>query len=235
MASYKLGKGEEYNLSKDNGEELSHIKVYLHWFAGADLDASAFLLGKDGTVIDHDGFVYYRATNRAALPKDNSKGEDYYFTHLYDAESTPFDKETFGTKKNWRKSTRPMSSDGAVLGSYDDLGDEDDDNPEADETININLDKVNPKVYEIVICITIHLEDAPDDFSFKDVRDPYVEIIDDDTDEVLCRYDLKENFKSETAVEVGKLFVNDEGEWKFKAIGNGYDGGLQTFVDIYTE
>ena len=240
MASYKLGKGEEYNLAKDNGEELSHIKAYLHWVAGphSDLDASAFLLGKDGTVINHDGFVYYNATNRAALPDDDSKGEDYYFTHLYNAESTPFDREKFGTKKNWKDSTRPMSADGSVLGSFDNKGDEEDESGEwleADETLNINLDKVDPKVYEIVVCITIHPDPEYPDISFKDIREPYVEIIDDDTDEVLCRYEMNDAFKSETAAEVGKLFVNDDGEWKFRAIGKGYDGGLQTLVDIYTD
>lgn len=234
MAAYDLSKDEEYILSKD-GEELSHIKVYLHWFAGSDLDASAFLLGRDGVVVNHDAFVYYKSTLRTALPQDDSKDEDYYFTHLFNAKATPFDIETFGTKKKWRENTRPMSVDGAVLGSFDDLGEGDEEeSDEADETLNINLDKVDPQVREIVICITIHPNPCLPNFSFKDVRNPYVEVINDDTDEVLCRYELKEDFATETAAEVGK-FINTVGEWKFKATGKGYDGGLQTFVDIYTD
>lgn len=236
--SYNLSKEQEYSLVKD-GEELSHVKAYLHWFTKieGDLDASAFLLGKDGFVVDHDGFVFYNSVLRTALPEQGDEDSRYYFTHHFDAKKTLFDREVYGTKVNWKKETRPMSSDGAVLGSYDDKGENVNENGElyeADETININLDKVSPTVEEIVICVTIHPDPKLPDFSFKNVIDPYIEIINDDNDEQLCKFELRSDFSTETAVEVGK-FYNYDGVWRFKAIGKGYDGGLQTFVDIYAE
>lgn len=44
---------------------------------------------------------------------------------------------------------------------------------------------------------------------------------------------MKENFSSETAVEAGKLVCNEDGEWEFEAVGQGYTGGMQTLIDMY--
>ena len=70
--------------------------------------------------------------------------------------------------------------------------------------------------------------------SFKNVRNPQIVITNEETGEELCAYNLKENFSSETAVVTGALVLNDDGEWEFEAIGKGYDGGLQTLVDMYS-
>ncbi|MBD0393800.1 MAG: TerD family protein, partial [Microcoleus sp. C1-bin4] len=48
----------------------------------------------------------------------------------------------------------------------------------------------------------------------------------------LVRYELKENFSLETAVEFGRLYKKN-GEWRFQALGQGYQTGLQSFVDKY--
>ena len=98
--------------------------------------------------------------------------------------------------------------------------------------MHVVLDKVNPKIQEIVFCVTIYHE-AGDDVTFGQVREPAIVITNEETGEELCRYDLKENFSSETAVEAGKLVCNDEGEWEFEAVGVGHDGGLQTLVDLF--
>jgi len=66
------------------------------------------------------------------------------------------------------------------------------------------------------------------------VREPSITIVNEVTGEELCRYDLKEKFSSETAVEVAKLAVNDDGDWEFVALGEGHEGGMQTLIDIYT-
>ena len=50
--------------------------------------------------------------------------------------------------------------------------------------------------------------------------------------EVIIKYDLGEDFSIETAIEFGELYIKD-GAWKFKAIGAGFAGGLQKFVDKY--
>ena len=116
-----------------------------------------------------------------------------------------------------------MSSDGAVLGSIDDR------NGGSGEEIEVNLDKVGPKVCEIVFTATV----ANPDMTFGDVKEAYISVVNAETDEELCRYELNEEFTSETAVSVAKLVVNEDGDWDFEAIGLGHAGGLETLIDIY--
>lgn len=204
---FDLSKGEKFSLGK--GDELSAIQVDLNWKSGADLDATAFLLGDDGIITEDADFVYYKSNNR----------------------SEPYDRAKFGSKNNWRDMTVPVSFDGSVVGSPDDLGD-DTDSDEAGETMHVDLSKVRPEVTEIVFCVTIY--DMSGKTSFKNVRDPKIVITNEETGEELCAYNLKEIFHSETAVVAGALVLNEDGEWEFEAIGKGYDGGLQTLVDMYT-
>lgn len=204
---FDLLKGEKFSLGK--GDELSTIQVDLNWKSGADLDAVAFLLNEDGVISEDADFVYYKSNTR----------------------SEPYDRAKFGSKANWRNHTVPMSFDGSVLGSSDDLGEGDDDGDEAGETIHVDLSKVRPEITEIVFCVTIY--DPDNKVSFKDVREPQIIIMNEETGEELGSYNLKEHFSSETAVIAGALVLNEEGEWEFEAIGKGYDGGLQTLVDMY--
>lgn len=207
MGRFDLNKGERFTFSKSEG--LSQIQVDLTWKSGADLDASAFLLSEDGVITENADFVYYNSNFR----------------------SEPYNLAKFGSKKNWRNETVPMSSDGSVLGSADDAGDDEDGNDEAGETMHVDLDKIRPEIREIVFCVTIYDEDGKT--SFKNVREPRVVITDENSGEELCNYNLKEKFSTETAVVVGALVLNSDGEWEFEAMGNGYDGGLQTLVDMY--
>lgn len=205
---FDLSKGEKFSLGK--GDELSAIQVDLNWKSGADLDASAFLLTDEGVIDENADFVYYKSDNR----------------------SEPYDRAKFGSKKNWRDNTVPVSFDGSVVGSADDLGDDEaDGSDEAGETMHVDLSKVRPEITEIVFCVTIYDEDGKT--SFKDVRDPQIVITNEETGEELCSYNLRENFSSETAVVAGALVLNEDGEWEFEAVGKGYDGGLQTLVDMY--
>lgn len=204
---FDLSKGEKFSLGK--GEELSAIQVDLKWKAGADLDASAFLLNDEGVISEDADFVYYNSNHR----------------------SEPYDRAKYGSKNNWRSSTVPMSHDGSVLGSADDLGEEDESGDESGETMHVDLSKVRPEVTEIVFVVTIY--DEKGGVTFKNVRDPEIVITNEETGEELCSYNLKEKFSTETAVVAGSLVLNEDGDWEFEAIGKGYDGGLQTLVDMY--
>ncbi len=210
MGRFNLKKGDRFSLSKESG--LNKIQVDLTWKSGADLDASAFLLGADGVIMDDADFVFYNSEKR----------------------SEPWNRDQFGTKVKWREETIPVSADGSVLGSADDLGDgeEDTESDDASETMHVILDKVNPKIREIIFCVTIY-HGAGDDTTFGQVREPAIVITNEETGEELCRYDLKEKFSSETAVEAGKLVCNEDGEWEFEAMGQGYNGGMQTLIDMY--
>ena len=55
-----------------------------------------------------------------------------------------------------------------------------------------------------------------------------------DTEEEICKYELNEDFPTETAIEFGRLYL-DNGEWKFEAIGIGHKNGLQGIVDKYRQ
>lgn len=206
MSRFNLSKGDRFCLKKDEG--LNRIKAVVGWKKGADLDVSAFLINEDGVIMNDADFVFYNSENR----------------------ELPFDKETYGNKKVWRRKTRPMSADGSVLGSIDDRGNGSDDGGDEDnETMLVVLDKVDGKVSEIVFCVTVHDEDK----TFSDVRNPYIAVFNEENGDELCRFNLDEQFSNETAVVAARLLCDEEGDWQFEAQGKGYEGGLETLIDIY--
>ena len=115
------------------------------------------------------------------------------------------------------------SPDGAVESSGDDTTGGNSDGGD-DETLTVDLTKVDPRIQEIVFTVTIH---EPD-------RNSYIRIYDATNNTDIARYDLDEDFSIETAVEFGRLYKRS-GEWKFEAMGVGYKGGLQYFVDKYVK
>lgn len=129
MGRFNLTKGERFSLTKDN--DLNNLTVTLGWDAGADLDASAFLVGEDGVIEDDANFVYFNSANR----------------------NEEFDKAKHGNKNAWKAQTRPMSADGSVMGAIDDR------EGGSTEKLNVNLSKVDAKVTEIVFCATVYDKD----------------------------------------------------------------------------
>lgn len=100
-----------------------------------------------------------------------------------------------------------------------------------DETISIDLDKVDASVQEILFVVTIH-EAEQRKQNFGQVRNSYIRIYDNITEKQIAKYELEEDASVETAIEFGKLYRKD-GEWRFQAVGTGYKSGLQNFVDRY--
>ena len=199
MGRFNIGKGDRFKIAKSEG--LSKIKVKLDWSGKADLDASTFMCGDEGVILDDAGFVFYNSENR----------------------EKPFDRSVFGNKNRWRAETRPMSSDGAVLGAIDDRS------GDSGEIIDVDLDSVSPDISEIVFVATIH----DDDTTFGDVEQAYIAVINAENNEELCRYELNEEFTSEDGVSVAKLVINEDGDWEFEPMGLGHEGGIQTLIDIY--
>jgi tellurium resistance protein TerD len=93
-----------------------------------------------------------------------------------------------------------------------------------DEQVKVNLGAVPANVQRITFTITIHDGEARSQ-NFGQVSNSYVRILNGETNEELIRYDLGEDFSIETALVVGELYRHG-GEWKFSAIGSGYQGGL---------
>lgn len=124
----------------------------------------------------------------------------------------------------------PLSPDKSVESSGDDLtgGNSADGD---DEILTVDLQKVDTCIQEIIFTVTIHEADLRKQ-NFGQVHNSYIRIYNANTDEEIARYDLDEDFSVETAVEFGRLYRRG-GEWKFEALGIGYKGGLQYFVDKY--
>jgi tellurium resistance protein TerD len=124
---------------------------------------------------------------------------------------------------------QPESPDGAVKSSGDN---QDGEGEGDDETIFVNLSNVDPRVSEIVFVVTIH--DATDrKQNFGQVRNAFIRIYDQNSQQEICKYELDEDFSTETAVEFGRLYRRS-GAWKFEAIGRGHNGGLDTLLTKYS-
>ena len=100
-----------------------------------------------------------------------------------------------------------------------------------DEQIHIELSKVPANLEKIAFTVTIY-EAEQRHQNFGQVSNAYIRIIDEATGTELVRFDLGEDFSIETAVVVGELYKNN-GEWKFNAIGSGFQGGLAALCGHY--
>lgn len=93
-----------------------------------------------------------------------------------------------------------------------------------DETVKVALDKVPADVQRIAFCVTIHEAEVRRQ-NFGMVSSAYIRVVNAVGGVEIARYDLSEDASTETAMTFGELYRHN-GEWKFKAIGQGYAGGL---------
>ena len=100
-----------------------------------------------------------------------------------------------------------------------------------DEQIKINLSLVPSAITKIAFSATIY-EAEQRRQNFGQVNNAFIRIYNEDTGEELLRYDLGEDFSIETAAVFGELYKNGS-EWKFNAIGSGYQGGLAALCANY--
>ena len=129
---------------------------------------------------------------------------------------------------------RPISNDGSVLGSVDDLGDDEDNTGEGNEEIEVDLSKTNPLVDQIIFTASIYwVKGTPSEkYNFGQVRNAYILIKNAVSGEEICRYDLDEDFSTEKGVEFGRLYRRN-GAWKFEAVGTPYADGLEPICRKY--
>ena len=93
-----------------------------------------------------------------------------------------------------------------------------------DEALKIELNQVPAAITRVVVCATIHDAEARKQ-SFGQVSDAFMRIVNIDNDVEIVRFDLSEDYSTETAMIFGEVYRHN-GEWKFKAVGQGYTGGL---------
>ncbi|OOQ56739.1 TerD family protein [Mucilaginibacter pedocola] len=123
-----------------------------------------------------------------------------------------------------------QSPDGALKHSGDDPTGGNSDGGD-DEVISVELDKVDPRITEILFVVTIH-DGAARRQNYGQVRDAYIRIVDEANGSEIAKYELDEDFSIETGIEFGRLYKKD-GNWKFEASGIGYKEDLAFFLGKY--
>lgn len=119
-------------------------------------------------------------------------------------------------------------ANGAVIHSGDNLtgaGDGD------DEQVKVAIKDVPEHIQKVTFTVTIHDAEARRQ-NFGMVSNAFIRIVNEETSEELIRYDLGEDFSIETAIVVGELYRHN-GEWKFSAVGSGYQGGLEALCNDF--
>ncbi|EQM30619.1 TerD family protein [Rhodococcus erythropolis] len=120
------------------------------------------------------------------------------------------------------------SPDGSIEHTGDNLTGEGDGD---DEVINVDLPAVPPNVTNIFFPVSIHDAEARLQ-SFGQVTNAYIRVVDLSNGSELARYDLSEDASTETAMLFGELYRHN-GEWKFRAVGQGYASGLAGIARDY--
>ncbi|HQC71649.1 MAG TPA: TerD family protein [Candidatus Competibacteraceae bacterium] len=100
-----------------------------------------------------------------------------------------------------------------------------------DEALEIELGQMPPSAAKVAFVVTIHDAEARRQ-NFGQVGNAYIRALNVDGEQEIARYDLSEDASTETAMIFGELYRHNE-EWKFKAIGQGYAGGLAAVARDY--
>ena len=100
-----------------------------------------------------------------------------------------------------------------------------------DEAIKVDLSKVPADIDKIAFTVTIHEAETRRQ-SFGQVRNAFIRIVNQDSNVEVARYDLAEDASTETAMIFAELYRHGT-EWKFRAVGQGFNGGLKPLAESY--
>jgi tellurium resistance protein TerD len=120
------------------------------------------------------------------------------------------------------------SADGSVEHTGDNRTGEGDGD---DEALKVDLTRVPADVTKIAIAVTIHDAEARRQ-NFGMVQNAFIRIVDDVSQREITRYDLAEDYSVETAMTFGEVYRHGA-DWKFRAVGQGYRGGLAPLARNY--
>lgn len=100
-----------------------------------------------------------------------------------------------------------------------------------DEVIKVDLSRVAPDIDKIAITVTIH-DAAARGQNFGQISNAFIRVVNEVTGVEVVRFDLAEDYSVETAMVFGEVYRHN-GEWKFRAVGQGYSGGLAAMCHQY--
>lgn len=100
-----------------------------------------------------------------------------------------------------------------------------------DEAIKVDLSRVPADIQKVAIAVTIHDAESRRQ-NFGMVANAFIRVVNDLTQREIVRYDLTEDASTETAMVFGEVYRHNA-EWKFRAVGQGYQGGLAPLARNY--
>ena len=100
-----------------------------------------------------------------------------------------------------------------------------------DESLVVDLSKVSPEIEKIAITVTIHDAQSRGQ-NFGQIANAFIRVVNQDSGIEIVRFDLAEDYSTETAMVFGEIYRHN-GEWKFRAVGQGYAGGLAAMCQQY--
>jgi len=204
-------------------QDIKALRIDLIW-KGTDLDICAFMLGDDGLIHDKADLVYFNSQLRWKTDREFSDPE---FEPLKGKVSTwENENANFKNPRKWMEATLPVSSDGSVIGSWDDKTEEED--AECGETMHVLLEEVDTRKYStIVFAAAVAKDRIGVGERFTDAHNPIVNIYNADTDELIAEYKLGENFPDKDVVCFGKVVYDVNAMlWSFEPMADGYKGGM---------
>jgi tellurium resistance protein TerD len=98
-----------------------------------------------------------------------------------------------------------------------------------DEVVKVDLTRVPAEIEKIAFTVTIHDADVRKQ-NFGQVSNSFIRVVNEVSGAEIVRYDLAEDASTETAMIFAELYRNN-GEWKFRAVGQGYAGGLRALAN----
>ncbi|MGF7147404.1 tellurium resistance protein TerD [Sphingomonas zeicaulis] len=120
------------------------------------------------------------------------------------------------------------STDGSVEHTGDNRTGEGDGD---DESLKVELTRVPADIDKVAVAVTIH-DGENKRQNFGMVQNAFIRVVNDATGREIARYDLTEDASVETAMIFGEVYRHN-GEWKFRAVGQGYQGGLGPLARNY--
>ena len=101
-----------------------------------------------------------------------------------------------------------------------------------DESIDIDLSKVNASIVQIVFTVTIHEAEARG-HHFGNVTNAFIRICNKADNTQLCRFTLSDQYAGADSLMIGRLYRSENG-WDFEAMGDAFGGGLGALVELYS-
>jgi tellurium resistance protein TerD len=101
-----------------------------------------------------------------------------------------------------------------------------------DESASIVLSKISPEISYVLIAISIH--NSAEGFNFGNTKNSSIRLYNEDNGQKICEYKLTEDHPEADSIIIGSFYRGEQGEWKFEAMVNSFNGGLNACLEIYS-